>query len=447
MRGIISKNPFTGQVRETFKFLTNQELEQKILKAQAGFEIQKRRTVQERAKIIANLGHCIQERFKEATETVTFEMGKPIADAEGEVNKAIRFCKYYSENYEAILPVQVKADAKKHALVKYFPIGSIYYLIPFNFPFYLNFKGGLPNLLLGNTLLARNADSCPQTGRIIEEIMAKAGFGNGEYQNVYTNYEQIDQIFSHDSVGGVSFTGSSRGGALIAEKAGKYLKRAVMELGGNDPFVVLADADINLAVSEALRGRCSNAGQVCFSPKRFIVDKTHYEAFRTKLIDGLKLVKFGDPMNRENRMGPLARDDLHDNLNKQLAQLPKSYKIVFQRTEMQKPFFPITVIEGSDETWDEELFGPVYQLFRAEDEAHAIRLANSGSYGLGGSVFSATRGEEVIDQIRCGLGFVNEIPKSEPTFPSGGVARSGFGRECGTEGYRQFANIKAHYVN
>ncbi len=147
------------------------------------------------------------------------------------------------------MPQQVKADAKKHALVKYFPLGTIYYLVPFNFPLYLNLKGGLPALLMGNSILARNADSCPNVGRILEEVMCNAGFNNGEYQNVYTSHDQLDQIFSHNSVAGVSFTGSSKGGSLIAEKAGKYLKKAVMELGGNDPFVVLADADINLAVS------------------------------------------------------------------------------------------------------------------------------------------------------------------------------------------------------
>lgn len=203
-------------------------------------------------------------------------MGKPINDAEAEVNKAIRFCKYYSENYAPILPQQVQGDGKKHVLVKYLPLGTIYYMVPFNFPFYLNFKGGLPNLLLGNVLLARNADSCPTIGRIIEECMNKAGFNNGEYQNVYTNYEQIDQIFSRQSVCGVSFTGSSRGGALIAEKAGKYLKRAVMELGGNDALIVLDDGDVDRAVNSAIAGRCANAGQVCFSPKRFIIHKNHY---------------------------------------------------------------------------------------------------------------------------------------------------------------------------
>jgi succinate-semialdehyde dehydrogenase/glutarate-semialdehyde dehydrogenase len=203
-------------------------------------------------------------------------MGKPIIDAENEVTKTINFCKYYSQNYDALLPTPVKSDAKKHTLVKYLPTGTIYYIVPFNYPFYLNFKGGLPNLLLGNTLLARNADSCPNVGRIAEEIVNKAGFNNGEYQNVYTSTDQIDQVFSHDSVSGVSFTGSSKGGALIAEKAGRYLKKAVMELGGNDALVVLADGDVDLAVSGAIRGRCANAGQVCFSPKRYVIAKNHY---------------------------------------------------------------------------------------------------------------------------------------------------------------------------
>lgn len=161
-------------------------------------------------------------------------------------------------------------------MIKFLPIGTVYYLVPFNFPFFLNLKGGLPSLVLGNTLLARNADSCPNVGRILEEVMIEAGFNNGEYQNVYTNHEQIDMVLQHPNVQGLSFTGSSRAGSMLAAKAGQYLKKCVMELGGNDPFVVLDDADINLAISEAIRGRCINSGQVCFSPKRFIVDKRHY---------------------------------------------------------------------------------------------------------------------------------------------------------------------------
>ena len=221
-----------------------------------------------------------------------------------------------------------------------------------------------------------------------------------------------------------------------------------MELGGNDPFVVLDDADLDLAVSEALRGKCANAGQICFSPKRFIIHHSLYDSFKARLIEGLEKVKFGDPMSRETKMGPIARDDLCDGLHKQLERMPASYSKVYQREDMKKPFFPITVIEGSDtEVWDEEIFGPVYQLFKAKDDQHAITLANTGTYGLGGSVFSAKRGEEVLDQIRCGLGFVNIIPTSDVSFPSGGVGRSGYGREGGNEGIRQFANIKTHFVN
>jgi succinate-semialdehyde dehydrogenase / glutarate-semialdehyde dehydrogenase len=179
------------------------------------FEIQKRRTLEERAAIIKKMGQVIDSRLKEISETITFEMGKPIVDAEAEVKKVVSFCNHYGEELHPLRPYQVKTAAKKHTLVKYLPLGGIYILAPFNFPFYLNFKGGLPSLLLGNTLLARNADSCPEVGRLIEEVMIEAGFKNGEYQNVYTNYTQMEQIFQHPSIQGVSFTGSSKTGALI----------------------------------------------------------------------------------------------------------------------------------------------------------------------------------------------------------------------------------------
>jgi succinate-semialdehyde dehydrogenase/glutarate-semialdehyde dehydrogenase len=191
----------------------------------------------------------MQARIKELSETITSEMGKPIVDAEKEAKKAIYFCDYYSQNYEPLLPQFIKTEAKKHTVVKYLPIGIVYNMVPFNFPLYLNVKGGLPSLLIGNTLLVRNADSCPRLGRLIEEVMVNAGFSNGEYQNVYTAHDQLDQIFEYPTVQGVCFTGSSRSGGLIAEKAGKHLVKSVLELGGNDPFVVLEDGDINEAVS------------------------------------------------------------------------------------------------------------------------------------------------------------------------------------------------------
>lgn len=229
------------------------------------------------------------------------------------------------------------------------------------------FKGGLPNLLIGNTLLTRNADSCPALGEFTEKLMWEAGFDSGEYVNALTGHDQIDTILSHNSVGGVSFTGSSRAGSFIAAKAGQYLKKSVMELGGNDAFVVLIDADVNKAVADAIRGRSANCGQVCFSPKRFIIVKEHYETFKTKLIEGLSKLKYGDPMSPDTQVGPLARDDIYDNLADQLKHLPKSYQITWQRTDVKKPFFPFTVIEGTDEVYDHETFGPVFTLFCAQD--------------------------------------------------------------------------------
>lgn len=249
MRKIISHNPYTGEIRKTFDFLTNEQLTAKLNEAAEAFEIQKRRTVQERAQIIKRVGECMQERIKEIAETITYEMGKPIVQSEKEVQKSIYFCNYYAENYEPLLPQFVKTEAKKHCYVKYLPIGIVYNLVPFNYPFYLNFKGGLPSLLIGNCLFVRNADTCPMVGNIIEEIMEKAGFDNGEYQNAFTTYNQIDQVFQHPNVQGVCFTGSTLGGSAIASTAGKYLKKCVLELGGNDAFVMLDDGNMDIAVA------------------------------------------------------------------------------------------------------------------------------------------------------------------------------------------------------
>lgn len=246
---------------------------------------------------------------------------------------------------------------------------------------------------------------------------------------------------------GVSFTGSSRTGASIASCAGKYLKKSVMELGGNDPFVVLQDADLDLAVNDAYIGRSRNAGQICFSPKRFIVVEQLYESFKKKLIEKLAAAKYGDPSDPSVEIGPLARDDLYTNLESQLASLPKSWKLSWQREDIKRPFFPLTVYDASDEVFDEELFGPIFPLFKAKNEEHAVELANSGTYGLGASVYSKTRGEDVVERIRAGMGFVNTFTKSDYSFPTGGIGRSGYGRECGVEGARSFANVRVQYVN
>ena len=225
-------------------------------------------------------------------------MGKPIAQAEGEVAKTVSFCKHFAQNFNDILPNQIKTDAKK-TLVKYDPLGTVYNIVPFNVPFFLNFKGGLSNLLLGNSLLVRNADSTPLIAKLTEELVRKAGFDSGEYQNVYTSHDHLDMILSSQQVMGVCFTGSSKSGSIIAEKAGKYLKKSVMELGGNDPFVVLLDADVQKAINDAYQFRCLNAGQICFSPKRFIIVREHYEKFKSLIIEKFEKIKYGDPMNSE----------------------------------------------------------------------------------------------------------------------------------------------------
>lgn len=226
-------------------------------------------------------------------------MGKPIKQAQAEVDKTIYFCNHYSKNYSDMLPTQVKTDAKVKTLVKYLPMGVIYSIIPFNFPFYLAFKGGLANLLLGNVILSRNSDSTPLLGQKIEQVTRQAGFDSGEFQNVYTSRDQLDHVMKNPHIIGVSFTGSSKAGAYISEVAGRYLKRSVLELGGNDPFLVLADADLELAVDQAVKARTANAGQVCFSPKRFVIVKEVYDTFRAKLVERLNQVKYGNPRDAE----------------------------------------------------------------------------------------------------------------------------------------------------
>jgi succinate-semialdehyde dehydrogenase/glutarate-semialdehyde dehydrogenase len=261
-----------------------------------------------------------------------------------EVTRAIGHCRFYAKNMGDYLnPTLVKTEAKKKTLIKYEPLGVIYYIIPFNYPFWLSFKGALATMLLGNAIIMRPADSTPLVGEAVQQIFEKAGLDGGQLQTVYTSQEQLDRIMSNPLVGGVAFTGSTNAGGKIAEIAGKNIKKSVMELGGNDPFIVLEDADIEQAAKDAVRGRCANSGQVCFSPKRFILVGRTYEAFKHKLIENLQKTVIGDPMDEKTTLGPIAREDLYENLDRQLKKIPDNWKIVWQ-SDAKKPFYPITVI-------------------------------------------------------------------------------------------------------
>lgn len=354
MRRFISRNPYTGKILKEYDFLTNAQLDDKIAKAGEAVRLMSGTSQPEKARQFEALAQVLEKNQSSYAEIITAEVGKPIVNSRMEVTRAINHCRYYAKHMaEYLNPTIVKTEAKKKTLIKYEPLGVIYYIIPFNFPFWLSFKGALGTLLLGNSVIMRPADSTPMVGEAVQQIFEKAGLDCGHLQTVYTSQNQLDRIMANPLIGGVAFTGSTNAGGKIAEIAGRNIKKSVMELGGNDPFIVLEDADIEQAAKDAVRGRCANSGQVCFSPKRFILVGRTYEIFRTKLIENLKKVVIGDPMDEKTTMGPLAREDLYNNLDRQLKNIPSTWK-VFWQSEAQRPFYPITVLEAdSNKPFDE----------------------------------------------------------------------------------------------
>jgi succinate-semialdehyde dehydrogenase/glutarate-semialdehyde dehydrogenase len=353
-------------------------------------------------------------------------------------------------------PEVVPTDAKK-SYILFQPLGPIFHITPFNFPFWLIFKGVIPCIAMGNTVVNKNPASCPVSGMLAEEAFREAGFTNKEFQNLITNQKQSELIISNPSIRGVSFTGSTAGGAKIASLAGKYCKKAVMELGGSDPFIVLDDADVEYAVDQGLQSRLRNAGQVCTAAKRFIVQEGVYERFRDLLVEKVRQVKVGDPMEESTQIGPLAKKDYVDAITDQISRsTTQGGRVILGGAQPEEEnlkggyyYLPTIVeVEANNVLMQEETFGPVFALVKIRDEEEAIKIANDTEYGLAGAVFSRNeeRAEEIANQIETGVVYINNMVSSGSELPGGGVKNSGFGREGGKYGAHEFVNIKTVFL-
>jgi succinate-semialdehyde dehydrogenase/glutarate-semialdehyde dehydrogenase len=403
-----SINPHTGKLIEEFKPDTNDEIIKKIERSWEAFQKYRKTDINSRKEKFLKLSAILEEKAPKYAEVITKEMGKPYEESIAEVTKAAKHSKYCSQNLENFLREDyVVTDAKK-SYVEYHPLGPIFFVAPFNFPFWLVFKGAAPALAVGNTIISKVASSCPRTGMCVEEAFKLAGFDNGEFQFVLSTQEQSELIIGHKHVKGVSFTGSTRGGSTIASLAGKYCKKSIMELGGSDPLVVLKDADLDLAVNVAVTSRLRNAGQVCSCAKRFIIDESVYNQFKEKLIE-----------NEEE-------------------ELKDGY------------YYVPAIVEVTEDNSlvKEETFAPVFALLKFKTEEEAVRIANDTQYGLGSIIISKDeeRAQKLGRDIEAGALFINDLTKSDHKLPSGGVKESGYGRECGIHGAREFTNVKTVWI-
>lgn len=447
---IATINPYNNKEVKTFEALSEKQIEEKISTADKAYTSWKEKPVEERTKLLTKVAALLQERKKELAKLITLEMGKLISESEDEIDISSAIYKYYADNAAEFLedkPFEVKEGK---AYVRYSPIGVILGVEPWNYPFYQVARITAPNLAAGNVIMIKHASNVPQCAKAIEDIFKEAGAEEGVYTNLFIGGDKIGKLAEDDRIKGLSLTGSEKAGASLAEAAGKNLKKSVLELGGSDPFIVLEDADLDHAVSQAFDGRMKNMGQSCTAAKRMIVVESIAEEFLEKLTKKMSGLKVGDPAYESTEVGPLSSEGAAKQLAEQVEETIKAgAKAVIggKRLNREGAFMEPTIltdIKPGMRAYHEELFGPVASFYRVKDENEAIKLANDSDFGLGGAVFSKDikRAEKVALQIETGMVFINSPTNSSPELPFGGTKRSGYGRELSSLGIEEFVNKK-----
>ncbi len=446
-----SVNPYTGERIAQYKALSDRDIQDALeLSVEAG-KIWRKETVSARAALLRNTAEILREDKERFALMITQEMGKPITESRAEIDKCAWVCEYYAENAAIYLEDEfVQTDAQRSYIRKQ-PLGLILAIMPWNFPFWQVFRFAAPTLTAGNTALLKHAANVMGCAEMIEEIFMKAGYPAGVFQNLYINHEQVNDLLSNPVVKAVSLTGSERAGVAIATQAGKYVKKCLLELGGNNAFIVLKDADIDLTVQMAVKARMLNTGQSCIAAKRFIVVDAIYDEFVYAFTEALKELKYGNPEDESTDYGPMARADLAEALqNQMLASIAQGAKLVLggkQEAAMHEISL-LTEVKPGMPAFDEETFGPLVAVIRAKDEKEAIKLAQETKYGLGLSIFSrdVKAAEGLVDQFEDGAVFINALVKSDPRLPFGGTKLSGYGRELAKEGILEFVNLQTVYI-
>lgn len=451
---IASVNPATGETIATFEPLNRDDVEQHLRKAEHAFHINRNRTFDERARLMLRAADLLEQRAEELARTITLEMGKPLTAAIAEVRKCALVCRHYAENAEAYLsPEHIRTDAQE-SYVRFDPLGIVLAVMPWNFPYWQVFRFAAPALMAGNVGLLKHASNVPQCALAIEDLLREAGFDAGEFQTLLITTDQVAELLEDERVKAATLTGSEPAGASVASNAAKRIKKSVLELGGSDPFVVMPSADLDAAVKTAVKARIVNNGQSCIAAKRFIVHRDVADEFDTRFVAAMEAMTVGDPTHPSTDIGPLATPQIVDDIDKQVqASVAAGARLLTggRRLRERGNFYAPTVLSDippGAPAYAEETFGPVASLFRVSDAGEAIQLANATPFGLGASVWTRDRAEaeRFVAGIESGQVFVNAMVASDPRMPFGGVKHSGFGRELGVYGIREFTNIKTVWV-
>ncbi|MEB2312104.1 MAG: NAD-dependent succinate-semialdehyde dehydrogenase [Sorangiineae bacterium] len=448
-----SIDPSTGRVFASYEVMSLEAAVRAVEATERASRGWRERPIAERAAVIARVGKLLRERKLALAELMVREMGKPVVQAEAEVEKCAWVCEHYAEHGPAYLAPEPVATDASESLVRFDPLGVVLAVMPWNFPLWQVFRFAAPALLAGNAGALKHAPNVCGSALAIRELWSAAGLPGGVFEVLFVSDDDADRLIAHPAVSAVTLTGSGRAGRAVGAAAGAALKQVVLELGGSDAFIVLADAALERAAEVAVKARMQNNGQSCIAAKRFIVERAVAARFEALVVERVRALRVGSPLERETELGPLARADLRDALARQVdASVAAGARLLTGGRALPGPGFfyePTVLAEVAPgmPAFDEETFGPLAALTVASDAEHALALANRSSYGLGCSLFTRDlgRARALAARVEAGSVFVNEMVKSDPRLPFGGVKASGHGRELGREGARAFTNVKTVY--
>lgn len=447
-------NPMNGKVLKTYKEESSRAISLKLNKAESAWQQWKQTTFSQRAKMIKKAAALLLQQKQDLAHLMALEMGKPLKEGLSEIEKCAWVCNFYAKNAAQFLKDEKVDTEAKNSFVSFQPLGVILAVMPWNFPFWQCFRFLAPALMAGNAAVLKHASNVPGCALAIEKILWDAGFEKGIFQTLLVESTLVSSIISHPTIKAVTLTGSTSAGKSVAKTAGENIKKTVLELGGSDPYIILGDADLEWAATVCAQSRLINNGQSCISAKRFIVEKKVEKHFIELLKIKMQAFVTGDPLQPETELGPLARADLRDELHQQVI---KSIKMgakcilggAIPPFEGAHAFYTPTILTDVKKgmpAYSEELFGPVAAVISAQDESHAIAIANDSVYGLGAAIFTRNikKGEKIArESLQAGACFVNSLVRSDPRLPFGGINQSGYGRELSAFGIREFVNIKA----
>jgi len=449
-----SINPATGEKLKEFTPHSDVEIEKALRQVTAAFEKHRGEPFARRAQLMMEVATLLENEKEEFARTITLEMGKLFRDSVAEIEKCARGCAYYAENAERFLEDEPAQTGAGRSYLRYEPMGPVLAIMPWNFPFWQVFRFAAPALMAGNVGVLKHAGNVPQCALAIEQLFCRAGFEEGVFQTLLIEAEQVEKLIVDPRIKAVTLTGSEKAGSAVSSIAAREIKKSVLELGGSDPFIVMPSADFGLAVSTAVKARTINTGQSCIAAKRFFISDKIYEKFLDQFVQQMRSLKVGDPLDETTEIGPLATDQIRNGVHEQVQKtIAAGAKLLTGGNRIAGPGFfyePTVLVDVPKDAPAscEEVFGPVAAVLRVRDAEEAIKLANDNRYGLGASAWTNDPIEQelFISELESGMVFINAMVASDPRLPFGGVKRSGFGRELGAAGIREFMNPKTIWI-